>query len=226
MMQLFYRVIIFLWAMCCVSAYASTFPLDANTQVLGKVFTVTPQHNDTFSRYARIYDVGAYAIQRANPGVDENYPDKQQNPITIPAAFILPSKRDGIVLNLPELRLYYFNQGELLTFPVSIGKVGWKTPIRETKVIEKTANPTWTVPDSILAEHEAQGHPIPAVVGPGPRNPLGQYAMRLDIPGYLIHGTNAPTSIGRRVYLMVVSDFFPRILNNYLMQFPLARQYR
>lgn len=196
-MRLSYKCLIIL-SITCVNVYANTFALNGN-EVFGEIFTVTPQKNDTFSFYAHTYDVGATAIQTANPGINENYPDKQKQNIIIPAEFILPSKREGIVINLPELRLYYFNQSQLMTYPVSIGKVGWKTPIRDGKIIDKTANPTWTVPDSILAEHEAQGRSIAPVMGPGPNNPLGKYAMRLSIPGYLIHGTNQPTSIGRRV---------------------------
>jgi L,D-transpeptidase ErfK/SrfK len=198
-MRFFYKYLTFIFIFTSISAYASTYPLSANTEVFGNVTTVMPKKNDTFSYYAHTYDVGAFAIIQANPGVNENYPDKQAKPITIPGAFILPSKQDGIVINLPELRLYYFTPGELHSYPVSIGRVGWKTPIQDGKIADKTKDPVWTVPDSILAEHEAQGKPIEPVYGPGPRNPLGKYAMRLSIPGYLIHGTNQPTSIGRRV---------------------------
>ncbi len=198
-MQSFCKFLFFLALIIGTRAYALSYPLNANTSVLGDVTTVMPQKNDTFSKYARLYDVGAYAIQRANPGINENYPDKQIEKIIIPASFILPSKREGIVINLPELRLYYFNQSQVLTYPVSIGRVGWKTPIRDAQVVEKIPNPVWHVPDSILAENEAKGKPIPPVVAAGPKNPLGRYALRLSIPGYLIHGTNAPPSIGRRV---------------------------
>ncbi|MFA6038098.1 MAG: L,D-transpeptidase family protein [Legionellales bacterium] len=180
-------------------AYALTYPLDNSTEVFGKVFTVTPQTNDTFSDYARMYNVGAVALQRANPGIDENYPDKQLDDITIPAEFVLPSKRDGIVINLPELRVYYFMPSQVATYPVSIGRVGWETPVRETSVIGKEKNPSWNIPKSIQAENRAKGINLPAVVPPGPNNPLGKYAIRLGISGYLLHGTNAPASIGRRV---------------------------
>jgi L,D-transpeptidase ErfK/SrfK len=196
-MRLSYKYLIIL-SIVCTNVYANTFALNGN-EVFGEIFTVTPKKNDTFSLYASTYDVGATAIQTANPGINENYPDKQKQNIIIPAEFILPSKREGIVINLPEIRLYYFNQSELMTYPVSIGKVGWKTPIIEGKIVSKEANPTWVVPDSILAESEARGHHIPSEVGPGPNNPLGRYAMHLSMPGYLIHGTNQPTSIGRRV---------------------------
>ncbi|MGA2654915.1 MAG: L,D-transpeptidase family protein [Gammaproteobacteria bacterium] len=198
-MRLFYKYLTFIFIFTSISAFASTYPLTANTEVFGSMSTVTPKKNDTFSYYAHTYDVGAFAIINANPGINENYPDKQTKPITIPGEFILPTKQDGIVINLPELRLYYFTPGELHSYPVSIGRVGWKTPIQEGKIVQKEKDPSWIVPDSILAESEAKGHPIAPVYGPGPKNPLGRYAMHLSIPGYLIHGTNAPTSIGRRV---------------------------
>lgn len=197
-MRLFYKLLILLSLPACMNVYATTFPLDGN-EVFGNVFTVTPKKNDTFSYYAHTYDVGATAIQTANPGIQENYPDKQKRDITIPAEYILPTQRDGIVINLPEIRLYYFNQGQLMTYPVSIGKVGWKTPITSGKIVDKEANPSWHVPKSIMAENAARGVHTPEVVGPGPKNPLGKYALRLSMPGYLIHGTNSPTSIGRRV---------------------------
>lgn len=197
-MRFIYKYLAFILILLSASVYASTYPLGSN-EVFGDVVKVQPKKNDTFSYYAHTYDVGAFAIIDANPGINENYPDKQKNPITIPAEYILPTKRDGIIINLPELRLYYFTPSTVYTYPVSIGRVGWKTPIRDGKIAQKEKDPSWIVPDSIMAESEAKGHSLPPVVGPGPKNPLGQYALHLDIPGYLIHGTNAPTSIGRRV---------------------------
>ena len=43
------------------------------------------------------------------------------------------------------------------------------------------------------------GDPLPAVVPPGPDNPLGRFALKLGMPGYLIHGTNQPYGVGMRV---------------------------
>lgn len=190
---------LFLFIITCVNAYALTYPLNQNTEMVGKVFSVTPQNMDTFSRYARIYDVGAYALQHANPGINEDYPDKQKKDIVIPGAFILPSTREGIVVNLPELRLYYFTATDVSTFPVSVGRDGWGTPVAHTTIVRKEKDPVWVVPDSILAESAAKGRSIPAVMPAGPKNPLGLYALHLGMNGYLIHGTNTPTSIGRPV---------------------------
>ena len=145
--------------------------------------------------------------------------------ITLPTRYILPNTdRRGIVLNIPEMRLYYYTQTKqsqqrtVETFPVSIGRMDWKTPIGAAKVIAKTTNPVWRPPESIKKEHAEAGDPLPDVVPAGPENPLGDYAMRLNIPGYLIHGTNKPLGIGMRVthgcvrmYPADIKNLFPKI---------------
>ena len=78
-------------------------------------------------------------------------------------------------------------------------KDGWSTPSSETKIIAKTKNPTWTPPESIRKEHEERNDPLPPTIPPGPDNPLGDYAIRLGLTGYLIHGTNNPRGIGMKV---------------------------
>ncbi|HLF66612.1 MAG TPA: L,D-transpeptidase family protein [Gammaproteobacteria bacterium] len=188
------------------NVYALTYPL-TDSQVVGGVTTVTAKHEDTFAQLGRQYNIGADALERANPGLDIWIPG-EGTAITIPSAFVLPDNtRKGIVVNLPELRLYYFNPevGEVSTFPLGIGKDGWSTPTNEiARVTEKTANPTWVVPTSILAEHAELGTPIPGLVDgrhvpPGDFNPLGKYRLRLSIPSILLHGTNAPIGVGRQV---------------------------
>ena len=86
-----------------------------------------------------------------------------------------------------------------MTYPISIGRMDWATPLGRTRVVAKARNPSWYVPESIRAEHAAAGDPLPRIVPPGPKNPLGTRAMRLGIPGYLIHGTNRPAGVGMRV---------------------------
>jgi len=116
----------------------------------------------------------------------------------VPAAHLLPNApRRGIVINLAELRLYYFpaDGGPVHTYPISIGRSGLETPTGQTFVVRKQANPTWYPPPSIRAENPK----LPRAVGPGPRNPLGAFALYLDWPAFLLHGTNSPRSIGRRV---------------------------
>ena len=87
----------------------------------------------------------------------------------------------------------------MLTYPIGIGRVGWETPLGETTVIAKAKNPSWWVPASVRREHAEMGDPLPSVVPPGPDNPLGTRVLKLNMPGYLIHGTNQPYGVGMRV---------------------------
>ncbi len=165
-----------------------------------------PEHEDTLLDIARRYDIGQEQIIRANPDVDRWLPGDGTR-VIIPTRYILPAApREGLVLNVPEMRLYYYPKpkpGEtpvVKTFPVGIGRQDWGTPLGLTKIVGKVKDPTWTPPASIRKEHEENGDPLPAVVPAGPNNPLGQYAMRLAIGGgsYLIHGTNKAFGVGMR----------------------------
>lgn len=188
------------------SAKAQTFVLPpSDVDLIGALQTVQARYEDTLADLARFYDVGHDEIVRANPGVDTWLPGKGTD-VLIPSRFILPdAKRQGIVVNLPEMRLYYFEKpgaGGLplvTTYPVSVGRQEWRTPEGGTKVIAKKKNPTWTPPESIRKEAREDGRELPRVVPAGPDNPLGDYAIRLGLPGYLIHGTNRPYGVGMRV---------------------------
>jgi L,D-transpeptidase ErfK/SrfK len=175
--------------------------------IVGTVTTTIAQHEDTLLDVGRRYGVGYEEIIAANPGVDPWLPGEGTE-ILIPSRFILPdAPREGIVVNLPEHRLYYYppvKPGErqvVITYPISTGKMDWKTPIGVTRIVSKQEKPNWYPPTSVLAEHEARGDPLPKVVPPGPDNPLGEHAMRLGIPSgaYLIHGTNRPAGVGMQV---------------------------
>jgi L,D-transpeptidase ErfK/SrfK len=147
--------------------------------------------------------------------------------VVIPGERILPSgPRDGIVINLPEHRLYYYpprvagQAPRVYTYPISIGKMDWNTPLGKTKIQDKRLNPTWTPPESVRQEHIANGEPpLPAVVPAGPNNPLGAHAMRLALPGsYLIHGTNNAIAVGMavthgciRMYPDDIAELFPLV---------------
>ncbi len=154
---------------------------------------------------ARRFDLGQNEIMRLNPKVDRWLPaDGEQ--VQLQSERLLPdAPRKGLVLNLPEYRLYYFPDSQanapasVITNPISIGRQDWETPLGQTKVVGKKENPTWTPPESIKLEHAAKGDPLPDVVAAGPDNPLGLYAIRLGIPGYLIHSTNKPYGVGMRV---------------------------
>ncbi len=175
--------------------------------VIGSVTTAVAEHEDTLLDIGRRYGVGYEEIIAANPGVDPWLPGAGTE-ILIPSRFVLPdAPREGIVVNLPEHRLYYFppaKAGErrvVRTYPISTGKMDWKTPLGITRVASKQERPNWYPPQSVRLEHEAKGDPLPPFIPPGPDNPLGEYAMRLGIPGgsYLIHGTNRPAGVGMQV---------------------------
>jgi L,D-transpeptidase ErfK/SrfK len=173
--------------------------------VIGAVSTIAARREDTLVDIARRHGLGYQDIVRANPEVNVWVPGEGTE-VILPTQYVLPSgPRDGVVLNLAEYRLYYFpkvKEGEtayVMTYPISIGRMDWETPLGKTSVISKVRNPSWYVPKSVLAEHEADGNPLPRIVPPGPDNPLGEYAMRLGLPGYLIHGTNRPAGVGMRV---------------------------
>lgn len=182
-------------------AVALEFPLPApGEDVVGQVQTVTAKYEDTFADLAQTYDLGYQEMLAANPGVDAWLP-KPGTEIVLPTRFILPpGPREGIVINLAEYRLYYYPKGQdvVRTYPLGIGREGWGSPVAKTKIIAKTANPSWTPPASVKAEHAADGDPLPNVVPPGPDNPLGPFKFTLGLPGYLIHGSNKKFGIGTR----------------------------
>lgn len=191
-----------------VPAWATTYELgEGQPLVFGTTEHYTTVYEDTFTDIARRFSLGYEEIARANPGIDPWLPGAGKD-LLIPGRRILPNvPQEGIVINLPEHRLYYFPKRKknekpiVITYPVSIAKMDWNTPLGETKVVSKEKNPSWYPPESVRKEHAARGEPLPAVVGPGPDNPLGAYKMRLAItPGaYLIHGTNNPLAVGMAV---------------------------
>ena len=200
---------------------------DPNMQVVGEDLHITTHYSDTLVEIARQYGLGYEEMARANPKVDPWLPGEGTS-IMIPGRHILPpGPRDGIVVNIPEHRLYYYpkplrgHKPTVVTYPVSIGKMDWQTPMGLTHVVSKQKNPTWNPPASVRAEHIANGDPLPSgAIGPGPANPLGLFAMRLAIhPGdYLIHGTNNPLAVGMavthgciRMYPEDVAAIFPTV---------------
>lgn len=190
-----------------------------STQVQAEAYTVGPRdgdligglsltttvYEDTLSDLARTYRQGYNEMQLANPGVDPWIPGEGTE-VVVPSLYILPqAPRDGIVVNVPEMRLYHFTRAgrdgaqRIMTFPISIGRQEWVTPKGRTTVVGKVKDPAWHPPASIRKEHAEMGDPLPMVVPPGPNNPLGSRALRLGLTGYLIHGTDKPYGIGMRV---------------------------
>lgn len=165
----------------------------------GAIAHHTVKAGDSLVELARHYDLGYNEITVANPGVDPFIP-RAGTRITIPHRWILPDvpQERGIVINLAEMRLYYFRSPtarSVVTFPVAIGDEGWETPTGSYRIIEKIRRPVWYVPASIRQQRPE----LPASIPPGPDNPLGTHALRLSIGTVLIHGTNRPFGIGRRV---------------------------
>ena len=193
-------------------ASASDYWLADQSEVIGEVQVIKARYEDTFVALARKYDVGFEALREANPDVDPWLPGEGTE-IVIPSQFVLPrAPHTGIIVNIAELRLYYFPGSSgpppdgaeagsrlVVTHPISIGRMDWSTPIGTTKIVGKVANPSWYPPQSIREEHAADNDFLPKVVPPGPDNPLGKHALRLGLPGYLIHGTNKPSGVGMRV---------------------------
>lgn len=182
------------------AATALTFAIKPGSDIVGSVQTATVRRGETFEEIGRKFDVGFYELVEANPGVNPYNPGSG-TALIIPTQFILPhGPRKGVVINLAELRLYYFHKDKPLvtTHPIGIGRHEWETPLGKGKIIEKTKNPHWHPPDSIRAWYDEHEMYLPEVVPPGPKNPLGKYALRLSIPGYLIHGTNMDGGIGLR----------------------------
>jgi len=199
--------------------------------VVGEVRSIRTEYKDTFVDLARRYGVGYEELVRANPGVDPWIPGEGTN-VVIPTRFVLPNApRTGIVLNIPEMRLYYYpppTQGEkpiVMTFPVGIGREGWTTPYVVTKVTAKQRDPTWYPTESVRKEHAAEGDILPPAVPPGPDNPLGAYALRLAIPSYLIHGTHKPAGVGLRVSHGCVR-MFPEDIETLFKLVPIGTQVR
>lgn len=183
---------------------------------IGQTRQYTTKAEDTLIDLARRFKLGFTELVAANPGVDPWLPG-DGTVIVLPTGHLLPdAPHQGLVLNLIDQRLYYFppGGGQVETYALGTGREAWNTPLGATSVVRKKRNPTWHVPKSIRAENPE----LPRVVGPGPKNPLGRFAMYLGWPGYLVHGTNNPWGVGRRVshgcirmYPEDIKSLFPRI---------------
>lgn len=180
-------------------AYSEIYLYERPNGVIGRIEQHTVRDDESLIEIARNYSIGFNAIQSANPFLDAFVPPSGSI-VTLPLAWVLPEKREGVVVNLSELRLFYFfkdSQGNNLTatFPIGIGVEGNSTPTGVFKVIEKVQQPTWKVPPSIRKREPD----LPSVIPPGPENPMGTHALRLSLGDVLIHGTHRPLGIGRRV---------------------------
>lgn len=182
-------------------ALAATFSLPEEGSMIGETKKVIMKKGETLFVLAQRYDIGVQEMIKANPKIRFGVRYSKNIEVTIPSQYTLPSgEREGIVLNLAENRMYYFHPEtkEVSTYPVGVGKQGWSTPKGLTQVMGKEANPAWRPPPSIRREAARGGRILPVVIPPGPRNPLGRYAIRLGISGILIHGTPMQHTVGQR----------------------------
>ncbi len=180
------------------------FSIDPDEDVIGTLQVTTTIKTDTLSDIARRFNLGYEEIISANPGVDPWLPEEGTE-IVIPTQFVLPdAPRTGIVVNLAAMRLFYFPKvkaGEpqkVVTHPLGIGRVNWRTPEGTTRIVSKKESPTWTPTLSIHKEYAKNGNPLPAVVPAGPDNPMGTHVLKFGWTYYAIHGTDKPPSIGLR----------------------------
>jgi L,D-transpeptidase ErfK/SrfK len=216
-----------LWVASASTALAAVYELPADgSAVVGSDSRITLSDQERLFDVARRYGLGYPEIVRANPKADIWRPGENQD-ILLPVRRILPpTPHEGIVINLPEHRLYYYPKpkaGEkrlVVTYAVSIGRMDWHSPLGQTRIIAKERHPNWYPTESVRAEHAARGDPLPKVVPPGPKNPLGVYKMRLAVGDgtYEIHGTNNPVAVGLavthgciRMYPEDIADLFASV---------------
>lgn len=204
------------------NSFAATYSLpNENESLVGsRQYTVTT-NSDTSVTLAKRYDLGHNALEKANPHLDMNKNLAQGAGVVLPTEHLLPGQaRKGIVVNLPEMRMYYYPAGSNIvkTYPIGIGKIGKTIPIKEAVVTRKAKDPIWIPTPAIRAFNLEQGVTLPTVVKPGPENPLGPYAIYMSIPTYLMHSTIFPESIGKRasfgcirMFEEDITEFFPSV---------------
>lgn len=204
------------------NVFATTYTVPSADQVLiGKIKYTTVESDDTAGNFAHRYDIGYNALGNANPHVDLKRGLPAGSQLQLPTQHLLPNEeRKGIVVNLPEMRMYYYLPGKnnVLTYPIGVGKIGKTIPITKALITKKVENPTWSPPLDIREFNLAQGIIVPKVMPAGPDNPLGPFAVYMTIPTFLIHSTIFPESIGKRLsfgcirlYESDIREFFPVI---------------
>ncbi|MBT3170670.1 MAG: L,D-transpeptidase family protein [Rhodospirillaceae bacterium] len=197
----FYKSAARLAAVCALALLLALIASRARAELLlqedmlGAVRTYTAKHDDTLLDLARNNGLGFVEIVAANQGIDPWVPGAG-TAITLPTGHLLPdTPREGLIINLAEHRLYHFGPSGITTYAIGVGREGWDTPLGVTEIVRKKKNPIWYPPASIREEKPD----LPKVVRAGPDNPLGKHALYFDWPTYLVHGTNMPWGVGRRV---------------------------
>ena len=183
---------------------------------IGETQIIRAKYEDTLVHLARDNNLGFVEMRSANPGLDAWIPGEGAK-ITLPTKHLLPdAPRKGIVINLSDMRLYFFppNGAPPVTYSIGIGREGLNTPLGQTTIVRKKDGPTWTPTPRMRREDPT----LPQSVPPGPDNPMGTHAMYLGFPMIAVHGTNKPYGIGRRVssgcirmYPEGIKSLFPRV---------------
>jgi L,D-transpeptidase ErfK/SrfK len=215
------------WLLPCLLSLLSGCDHDSGRElpgVVGEVRKVRVENTAAVLELAQRHAVSVGELARANPDVASLGKGQVEagTELVLPTRFVLPdAPRKGIVVNIAEMRLYYFEDGwrsKVLTFPAAVGREGWETPTGATEIAEKIVDPKWYPPDSIRRDAADDGKNLPEVVPPGPENPLGKFALRLGWSKHMIHGTNSPRSIGRpvthgciRLYAEDMKELFERV---------------
>lgn len=206
------------------NVFPASYPIPSGDEsIIGSLQYSSADSNQSIAEVGLQYDVGYNALENANPHMDLAKRLHYGTKLTIPTQHLLPNApREGIVINLPEMRMYYYlpESGKVLTYPIGIGKVGKTIPIVQATITKKVENPTWVPPPDIREFNLKQGIILPKIMPPGPDNPLGPYAIYMSIPTFLIHSTIFPESIGKRasfgcirMYESDIKKFFPSIQN-------------
>jgi L,D-transpeptidase ErfK/SrfK len=208
-------------AISAAPAFATTYVMpEPGSALLGTVGYKVSEPGETLLAIAQRNDLGVNAIEGANRGIPAQAMLRTGTHVQIPSSYLLPPlQRTGIVINLPEMRMYYYTSNKTVkTYPIGIGRVGKTIPLTRTIVMRKVKNPVWIPPEDIRAFNEQQGVVLPRIMPAGPDNPLGPYAIYLNLPTYLIHSTIFPDSVGTRasfgcirMHETDILDFFPII---------------
>lgn len=205
-------IFFFLLIIACVS--------EAETLIGGETL-YTVEKGDSLELISAKLGVSSRNIMKDN-GLDPKKRLRIGQELRVNTRRIVPKSLDnGIIINIPEKRLYFFRNGGVTSFPVGLGLPSWRTPTDKFKVTAKEKNPTWYVPKSIQNEMAMKGKPVETIVPPGPDNPLGKYAVKTSLPGILIHETIWPTSVYQfrshgciRVLPQHIEPFFQEVAIN------------
>lgn len=216
------KVFSVIFLLITTNAFATTYNIPSqNNSLIGQVQYSSSGLGDTIATVLQRYNLGRNALEAANPQLNIEKGLSYGSPLQLATQHLLPNQtpRQGIVVNLPEMRMYYYtSNGKVLTFPIGIGKMGKTIPITNAIITKKTINPTWVPPEDIREFNLGQGIVLPKIMPPGPDNPLGPYAIYMSVPTYLIHSTIFPESIGKRasfgcirMYETDIKQFFPAV---------------